>query len=182
MSWALREAEQPALAKSAWGEPGGLPRPPRHRGWCERLTLPSAVVDLPNALEVLCSEWAAQPGSSCGRSGGAVLRGQARGGTGRAGGGGARGPGAGGPGAAGPVGAVLAGGRPARRERAQAEGALACARRQPGAGDGGRGDGALLDTASLKMSDMDSELVPLPPRYRFRDLLLGDQSFQNDDR
>ncbi|XP_060009777.1 potassium channel subfamily T member 1 [Lagenorhynchus albirostris] len=32
------------------------------------------------------------------------------------------------------------------------------------------------------MSDLDSELVPLPPRYRFRDLLLGDQSFQNDDR
>ncbi|XP_067598798.1 potassium channel subfamily T member 1 isoform X5 [Pseudorca crassidens] len=57
-----------------------------------------------------------------------------------------------------------------------------CAARQPGAGDGGRGDGALLDTASLKMSDLDSELVPLPPRYRFRDLLLGDQSFQNDDR
>lgn len=177
MSWALRKAEQPALAMSAWGEPGGLPRPPQHRGWCERLTLPSAVVDLPNALEVLCSEWAAQPGSSCGRSGGAVLRGQARGGAGRAGGGGL-----GGPGAAGPVGAVLAGGRPARRARAQAEGALACARRQPGAGDGGRGDGALLDTASLKMSDLDSELVPLPPRYRFRDLLLGDQSFQNDDR
>ncbi|XP_029059578.1 potassium channel subfamily T member 1 isoform X2 [Monodon monoceros] len=57
-----------------------------------------------------------------------------------------------------------------------------CAARQPGAGDGGRGDGALLDTVSLKMSDLDSELVPLPPRYRFRDLLLGDQSFQNDDR
>ncbi|XP_057404901.1 potassium channel subfamily T member 1 isoform X5 [Balaenoptera acutorostrata] len=32
------------------------------------------------------------------------------------------------------------------------------------------------------MSDLDAELVPLPPRYRFRDLLLGDQSFQNDDR
>lgn len=63
-----------------------------------------------------------------------------------------------------------------------AEGALACARRQPGAGDGGRGDGALLDTASLKMSDLDSEVLPLPPRYRFRDLLLGDPSFQNDDR
>nr|XP_020837515.1 potassium channel subfamily T member 1 isoform X4 [Phascolarctos cinereus] len=32
------------------------------------------------------------------------------------------------------------------------------------------------------MNDMDSEVLPLPPRYRFRDLLLGDQSFQNDDR
>lgn len=40
----------------------------------------------------------------------------------------------------------------------------------------------LLDTASLTMSDLDSEVLPLPPRYRFRDLLLGDQSFQNDDR
>lgn len=65
-----------------------------------------------------------------------------------------------------------------------AEGALACARRQPGAGDSGRrdGDGVLLDTASLDMSDLDSEVLPLPPRYRFRDLLLGDQSFQNEDR
>ncbi|XP_036892280.1 potassium channel subfamily T member 1 isoform X3 [Sturnira hondurensis] len=32
------------------------------------------------------------------------------------------------------------------------------------------------------MSDLDSEVLPLPPRYRFRDLLLGDQYFQNDDR
>uniref|UniRef100_A0A8C1HZY4 Potassium sodium-activated channel subfamily T member 1b n=1 Tax=Cyprinus carpio carpio TaxID=630221 RepID=A0A8C1HZY4_CYPCA len=32
------------------------------------------------------------------------------------------------------------------------------------------------------MADVDSEVPPLPPRYRFRDLLLGDQSFQNDDR
>ncbi|KAL4660132.1 potassium channel subfamily T member 2 isoform X2 [Arapaima gigas] len=29
--------------------------------------------------------------------------------------------------------------------------------------------------------DEDSEVPPLPPRYRFRDLLLGDQSWQNDD-
>ncbi|CAI9175005.1 unnamed protein product [Rangifer tarandus platyrhynchus] len=57
-----------------------------------------------------------------------------------------------------------------------------CAPRQPGAGDGGRGDGARPDTAGLKMSDLDSEVLPLPPRYRFRDLLLGDQPFQNDDR
>uniref|UniRef100_A0A8C9T9W0 Potassium sodium-activated channel subfamily T member 1 n=1 Tax=Scleropages formosus TaxID=113540 RepID=A0A8C9T9W0_SCLFO len=32
------------------------------------------------------------------------------------------------------------------------------------------------------MTEVDSEVPPLPPRYRFRDLLLGDQSFQNDDR
>ncbi|XP_077004889.1 potassium channel subfamily T member 1 isoform X2 [Tamandua tetradactyla] len=32
------------------------------------------------------------------------------------------------------------------------------------------------------MNDLDSEVLPLPPRYRFRDLLLGDQAFQNDDR
>uniref|UniRef100_A0A8C1W039 Si:dkey-21e5.1 n=1 Tax=Cyprinus carpio TaxID=7962 RepID=A0A8C1W039_CYPCA len=32
------------------------------------------------------------------------------------------------------------------------------------------------------MADVDSGVPPLPPRYRFRDLLLGDQSFQNDDR
>nr|KAF6485048.1 potassium sodium-activated channel subfamily T member 1 [Rousettus aegyptiacus] len=56
------------------------------------------------------------------------------------------------------------------------------ASRRPGAGDGGRRDYVLLDSASLTMSDLDSEVLPLPPRYRFRDLLLGDQSFQNDDR
>ncbi|KAM6305586.1 potassium channel subfamily T member 2 isoform 4-T4 [Aegotheles albertisi] len=32
------------------------------------------------------------------------------------------------------------------------------------------------------MVDMDSEVPPLPPRYRFRDLLLGDQGWQSDDR
>ncbi|KAM6182824.1 potassium channel subfamily T member 1 isoform 4-T4 [Erethizon dorsatum] len=32
------------------------------------------------------------------------------------------------------------------------------------------------------MSDLDSEVLPLPPRYRFRDLLLGDQSFLSEDR
>uniref|UniRef100_A0A8C7UA16 RCK N-terminal domain-containing protein n=1 Tax=Oncorhynchus mykiss TaxID=8022 RepID=A0A8C7UA16_ONCMY len=32
------------------------------------------------------------------------------------------------------------------------------------------------------MSFLDFFVPPLPPRYRFRDLLLGDQSFQNDDR
>ncbi|CAK7291090.1 Potassium channel subfamily T member 1 [Vulpes lagopus] len=57
-----------------------------------------------------------------------------------------------------------------------------CGPRQPGGRDSGRGDGVHPDTASLKMSDLDSEVLPLPPRYRFRDLLLGDQSFQNDDR
>ncbi len=42
--------------------------------------------------------------------------------------------------------------------------------------------GVILDISTLKMADLDSEVPPLPPRYRFRDLLLGDQSFQNDDR
>lgn len=42
--------------------------------------------------------------------------------------------------------------------------------------------GVILDISTLKMADVDSEVPPLPPRYRFRDLLLGDQSFQNDDR
>ncbi|XP_066509406.1 potassium channel subfamily T member 1-like isoform X2 [Hoplias malabaricus] len=42
--------------------------------------------------------------------------------------------------------------------------------------------GVILDISALKMTDVDSEVPPLPPRYRFRDLLLGDQSFQNDDR
>ncbi|KAF7687375.1 hypothetical protein HF521_014603 [Silurus meridionalis] len=42
--------------------------------------------------------------------------------------------------------------------------------------------GLILDSSTLKMADVDSEVPPLPPRYRFRDLLLGDQSFQNDDR
>ncbi|XP_069333207.1 potassium channel subfamily T member 1 isoform X1 [Eulemur rufifrons] len=49
--------------------------------------------------------------------------------------------------------------------------------RRPCAGDCER-----PDTARLRMNDLDSEVLPLPPRYRFRDLLLGDQSFQSDDR
>uniref|UniRef100_A0A3Q2T0N6 Potassium sodium-activated channel subfamily T member 1 n=1 Tax=Fundulus heteroclitus TaxID=8078 RepID=A0A3Q2T0N6_FUNHE len=32
------------------------------------------------------------------------------------------------------------------------------------------------------MEQVESEVPPLPPRFRFRDLLLGDQNFQNDDR
>nr|XP_020664860.1 potassium channel subfamily T member 1 isoform X10 [Pogona vitticeps] len=51
-----------------------------------------------------------------------------------------------------------------------------------GVGGGNSKSGVLLDISSLTMSDLDSEVLPLPPRYRFRDLLLGDQSFQNDDR
>ncbi|XP_068167977.1 potassium channel subfamily T member 1 [Antennarius striatus] len=42
--------------------------------------------------------------------------------------------------------------------------------------------GVILDISSLKMAEVDTEVPPLPPRYRFRDLLLGDQTFQNDDR
>ncbi|XP_072421909.1 potassium channel subfamily T member 1 isoform X3 [Chiloscyllium punctatum] len=51
------------------------------------------------------------------------------------------------------------------------------------AGDQNRNsDGVILDIASLKMNELETDVPPLPPRYRFRDLLLGDQSFQNDDR
>uniref|UniRef100_A0A4W3K4E4 Potassium sodium-activated channel subfamily T member 2 n=1 Tax=Callorhinchus milii TaxID=7868 RepID=A0A4W3K4E4_CALMI len=32
------------------------------------------------------------------------------------------------------------------------------------------------------MVDLENEVPPLPPRYRFRDLLLGDQGWQTDDR
>ncbi|XP_035996242.1 potassium channel subfamily T member 2 [Fundulus heteroclitus] len=42
--------------------------------------------------------------------------------------------------------------------------------------------GVILDISSLKMEQVESEVPPLPPRFRFRDLLLGDQNFQNDDR
>ncbi|XP_033952115.1 potassium channel subfamily T member 2 isoform X1 [Pseudochaenichthys georgianus] len=43
--------------------------------------------------------------------------------------------------------------------------------------------GVILDIAALNMEQQESEEVPpLPPRFRFRDLLLGDQSFQNEDR
>ncbi|CAM9693868.1 unnamed protein product [Bubo scandiacus] len=54
-----------------------------------------------------------------------------------------------------------------------------------GCGDGGgscKSSGVILDIAALKMTELESEVLPLPPRYRFRDLLLGDQSFQSDDR
>ncbi|XP_029940802.1 potassium channel subfamily T member 2-like isoform X2 [Salarias fasciatus] len=42
--------------------------------------------------------------------------------------------------------------------------------------------GVILDISALKMEQLESEVPPLPPRFRFRDLLLGDQGFQNDDR
>ncbi|XP_069025547.1 potassium channel subfamily T member 2-like isoform X2 [Embiotoca jacksoni] len=42
--------------------------------------------------------------------------------------------------------------------------------------------GVILEISTLKMEQMESEVAPLPPRFRFRDLLLGDQSFPNDDR
>ncbi|KAA8584423.1 hypothetical protein FQN60_008208 [Etheostoma spectabile] len=42
--------------------------------------------------------------------------------------------------------------------------------------------GVILDISTLTMEQQESEeVLPLPPRFRFRDLLLGDQSFQNDD-
>nr|XP_060613331.1 potassium channel subfamily T member 1 isoform X1 [Anolis sagrei ordinatus] len=66
----------------------------------------------------------------------------------------------------------------ARRLQAAASSSGGCRSR-----GGGASSGVLLDISSLgAMSDVDSEVLPLPPRYRFRDLLLGDQSFQNDDR
>lgn len=42
--------------------------------------------------------------------------------------------------------------------------------------------GVILDITALKMEQLESEVPPLPPRFRFRDLLLGDQNFPNDDR
>lgn len=39
-----------------------------------------------------------------------------------------------------------------------------------------------LPAPAGRMVDLESEVPPLPPRYRFRDLLLGDQGWQNDDR
>ena len=42
--------------------------------------------------------------------------------------------------------------------------------------------GVILDISTLKIAEEDSGVPPLPPRYRFRDLLLGDQTSQNDDR
>ncbi|XP_053106650.1 potassium channel subfamily T member 2 isoform X3 [Hemicordylus capensis] len=41
---------------------------------------------------------------------------------------------------------------------------------------------ALETSTKCRMVDPESEVPPLPPRYRFRDLLLGDQGWQNDDR
>ncbi|XP_061589282.1 potassium channel subfamily T member 2 [Cololabis saira] len=42
--------------------------------------------------------------------------------------------------------------------------------------------GVILDISTLRMEQPESEVPPLPPRFRFRDLLLGDQNPQNDDR
>lgn len=41
--------------------------------------------------------------------------------------------------------------------------------------------GVILDISTLRMEQQESEVPPLPPRFRFRDLL-GDQTFQNEDR
>ncbi|XP_064003224.1 potassium channel subfamily T member 2 isoform X2 [Pogoniulus pusillus] len=45
-----------------------------------------------------------------------------------------------------------------------------------------QGIGAGCSPSPGRMADLDSEVPPLPPRYRFRDLLLGDQGWQSDDR
>lgn len=42
--------------------------------------------------------------------------------------------------------------------------------------------GVILDISALKMEQLESEVPPLPLHLRFRDLLLGDQNFPNDDR
>uniref|UniRef100_A0A8C5GSM7 RCK N-terminal domain-containing protein n=1 Tax=Gouania willdenowi TaxID=441366 RepID=A0A8C5GSM7_GOUWI len=42
--------------------------------------------------------------------------------------------------------------------------------------------GVILDSSTLKMAEVETEVPPLPPRYRFSYLLPGDQTFQNDDR
>ncbi|XP_069465641.1 potassium channel subfamily T member 1 isoform X3 [Ambystoma mexicanum] len=55
-------------------------------------------------------------------------------------------------------------------------------RLSPDSSGGGSKSGVILDISSLKMNELETEVPPLPPRYRFRDLLLGDQTFQNDDR
>ncbi|KAF6729089.1 Potassium channel subfamily T member 1 [Oryzias melastigma] len=47
---------------------------------------------------------------------------------------------------------------------------------------GGSSSGVILDISALKMEQLESEVPPLPLRLRFRDLLLGDQNFPNDDR
>lgn len=45
-----------------------------------------------------------------------------------------------------------------------------------------QGSGGGCSPPPGRMVDLDSEVPPLPPRYRFRDLLLGDQGWQSDDR
>uniref|UniRef100_A0A8C7XC04 Potassium sodium-activated channel subfamily T member 1a n=1 Tax=Oryzias sinensis TaxID=183150 RepID=A0A8C7XC04_9TELE len=42
--------------------------------------------------------------------------------------------------------------------------------------------GVILNISALKMEQLESEVPPLPLHLRFRDLLLGDQNFPNDDR
>ncbi|TNM89321.1 hypothetical protein fugu_003555 [Takifugu bimaculatus] len=83
--------------------------------------------------------------------------------------------------------------RHAADERAVPEAAMSPPRRSSGShGDrtsaetvqknNSSNSGVILDISALKMAEVETEVPPLPPRYRFRDLLLGDQTFQNDDR
>ncbi|XP_038637683.1 potassium channel subfamily T member 1 isoform X1 [Scyliorhinus canicula] len=86
---------------------------------------------------------------------------------------------------------LAAGGRASGRERSpryrcrspHSEPPSRCVHRlSPSGGQSRSSDGVILDISSLKMNELETDVPPLPPRYRFRDLLLGDQSFQNDDR
>ncbi|CAO2598321.1 Potassium channel subfamily T member 1 [Lemmus lemmus] len=75
-----------------------------------------------------------------------------------------------------------AGGGPrASGEGAGGEGALPCVGAIPAGGKSAAGTCSWMPPVTT-MNDRDTEVLPLPPRYRFRDLLLGDQPFPNDDR
>lgn len=170
----LRDAPgDPAHPAGLSPDAGRAPRHPCPRG--ER----SAGGAPPPAPQCNCSRWAASLSRRGGGGGGAAVRGSAGlcvSGCGLRGAGPGGGAGAG-------AGRARQGGSPPHcrcplfSRRLSSPGGC-------GGGDGGgsRKSGVILDIAALKMTELESEVLPLPPRYRFRDLLLGDQSFQSDDR